>query len=233
MALKKLLTAEEFEKLTDAQKEFYVESDGKYKLDLEGEEDTSALKRAKDREAQLRKDAEKQLAELQKKLDENNDLDARKRGDIETLEKSWKSKMDEAVNSEKKNADKYKSILAKHLVDDVAANLARELNPDAPSLFIPHIKSRLMADFDGDAPTTRILDAANQISALSLADLKNEFLANKEFSGSIKASQASGGAGASKVTTSGGASSSSEKPDLSKVTPKAAVEHIRSLIEGN
>ncbi|WEM33660.1 hypothetical protein PSAKC1_00019 [Pseudomonas phage PSA-KC1] len=60
MALKKKLTKEEHAKLSDALKAEYIEDGDGFRLDVDGDEDTGALKRAKDREAQLRKDAEKE-----------------------------------------------------------------------------------------------------------------------------------------------------------------------------
>ncbi|WBF76910.1 hypothetical protein PSV3_00208 [Septimatrevirus PSV33] len=57
MALKKKLTKEEHAKLSDALKAEYIEDGDGFRLDVDGDEDTGALKRAKDREAQLRKDA--------------------------------------------------------------------------------------------------------------------------------------------------------------------------------
>ena len=67
MALKKKLTKEEHSKLSDHLKAEYIEDgdgDG-FRLDIDGDEDTGALKRAKDREAQLRRDAEAKLREAQ------------------------------------------------------------------------------------------------------------------------------------------------------------------------
>ena len=66
--LKRKLTAKEFEKLSEALQAEYIEKDGVYVLDVDGDEDTGALKRAKDRETQKRKDAESRLSDLEGKL---------------------------------------------------------------------------------------------------------------------------------------------------------------------
>ena len=64
MALKRKITKADYDKLAaDLKTEYVADGDDNYRLDLDGEEDTGALKRAKDRETQLRKDAEKKAAE--------------------------------------------------------------------------------------------------------------------------------------------------------------------------
>jgi hypothetical protein len=68
MALKKKLTKEEYSKLSDHIKAEYIEDGDGFRLDIDGDEDTGALKRAKDREAQLRRDAEAKLREAQEEL---------------------------------------------------------------------------------------------------------------------------------------------------------------------
>ena len=55
MALKKKLTKAEYEKLSEHIKAEYIEDGDGFRLDIDGDEDTGALKRAKDREAQLRR----------------------------------------------------------------------------------------------------------------------------------------------------------------------------------
>jgi len=231
MALKKKLTKEEYEKLSDAIKSEYVTDGEGYKLDIEGDEDTGALKRAKDREAQLRRDAEKALKDAQDKLDALSSDDARKKGDIETLEKSWQKKIDDAKVESEAVINKFKTHTQKNLVDNVASSLAHKLTK-SPSLLMPHIKSRLVADFDGEEPVTRILGTDGKISAMTLEDLEKEFVANKDFSVIITGSQASGGAGATKQRqTSGSASGSDEKLNLAKATPKQLVEHLKSKRE--
>ena len=93
MALKRKITKADYDKLAaDIKTEYVADGDDNYRLDLDGEEDTGALKRAKDRETQLRTDAEKKAAELAAQLDSLTDSDAKKRGDIEALEKSLKEK---------------------------------------------------------------------------------------------------------------------------------------------
>ena len=233
MALKKKLTKAEFEKLSEGLKAEYKEDGEGYKLDLDGDEDTGELKRAKDREVQARKDAEAKAAKLQEQIDSLSDSDARKRGDIETLEKSWKGKLDQA------NADASAKVLKlqKHandlLVENVASSLAAKLS-DSPKIIKPHILQRLKADLEGDNAFTRVLDLEGKPSALTIDDLENEFRANKDFSAIIKASKASGGAGSGtdKPKVSGGAGNEQQKlADLSKMAPKDLAAHLTAQKE--
>ena len=229
MALKKKLTKEEHAKLSDALKAEYIEDGDGFRLDVDGDEDTGALKRAKDREAQLRKDAEKEAKELRERLESIEGDDARKKGDIATLEKSWQSKLDKQREEYEDKLSKLTAHTTKTLVDNVASQLAHKIS-NAPALIMPHIKSRLMADFEGDTPVTRVLDKDGKPSALTIDELANEFVANKDFSAIITASKASGGAG--KPSQNGGGApkfnGQSDKPaDLSKMNPAELAAYLK------
>lgn len=229
MALKKKLTKEEHAKLSDALKAEYIEDGDGFRLDVDGDEDTGALKRAKDREAQLRKDAEKEAKELRERLESIEGDDARKKGDIATLEKSWQSKLEKQREEYEAKVSKLTSHTTKTLVDNVASQLAHKIS-NAPAIIMPHIKSRLIADFEGDTPVTRVLDKDGKPSALTIDELANEFVANKDFSAIITASKASGGAG--KPSQSGGGApkfnGQSDKPaDLSKMDPAELAAHLK------
>jgi len=230
MALKAKITKEEFAKLNEAFKSEYIEDGDGYKLDVDGAEDTGALKRAKDRETQLRKDAEKKAQELQEQLDATGADDARKRGDVATLEKSWQTKMDTQKAEYEGRIGKLTAHTTKSLVENVAQSIASKIST-APGLLLPHIRSRLQADFEGDEPKTRILDKDGKPSALTVAELEAEFVANKEFAPIIRASSASGGAG--KPANSGGGATQKtgngnqpDSPNLSAMNPKALADHI-------
>ena len=229
MALKKRITKEEHSKLADALKFEYVEDGDGFRLDVDGEEDTGALRRAKDRETQLRKDAEKEARELREKLEGVEGDDARKKGDIATLEKSWQSKMDKQKEEYEGRIGKLTSHTTKSLVDNVALGIASKIS-NAPNLILPHIRARLQANFDGDEPTTVVLGKDGKASAMTLEELSAEFVANKDFSAIITASKASGGAG-KPSQNGGGAPNISGQPDksadLSKMNPTQLAAHLK------
>lgn len=229
MALKKKITKEEHAKLSEHVKGEYIEDGDGFRLDIEGDEDTGALKRAKDREAQLRRDAEAKLREAQEQLEALGTDDARKKGDIQTLEKSWQKKLDDAKAESDAKISKLTSHTTKSLVDNVATQIASKIST-APALILPHIRSRLLADFDGDEPKTRVLDKDGKPSAMSVEELSAEFVANKDFSAIIVASKASGGAG--KPSQNGGGApkfnGDSDKPaDLSQMNPAELAAHLK------
>lgn len=228
MALKKKLTKEEYSKLSDHIKAEYIEDGDGFRLDIDGDEDTGALKRAKDREAQLRREAEKKAAELQEQIDALGTDDARKKGDIQTLEKSWQKKLDDQKAEYEGKLGKLTSHTKTQLVDNVAQQIASKIS-NAPALLLPHIKARLAADFEGDAPVTRILDKDGKPSAMTVEELSAEFVANKDFSAIITASKASGGAGKPSNSNGGGAPNNSDKPaDLASMNPAQLAEYIKA-----
>lgn len=235
MALKRKITKDEFDALNESFKaEYKKASDGwdGYYLDVDGDDDNSALKRAKDREAQLRKDAEKKASELQERLDSLEGDDARKKGDIATLEKSWQSKIDAQKTEYETKLSKLNSHVTKSLVDSVAATIASKIS-NAPALILPHIKARLTADFEGDEPKTRILDKEGRPSALTVQELEKEFVENKDFSAIIIASKASGGAGKSSQQKSfggaGAGGNQDQMPDLAKLKPSEMVAYLKAV----
>ena len=228
MALKKKLTKEEHAKLSEHIKAEYIEDGDGFRLDIDGDEDTGALKRAKDREAQLRREAETKLREAQEQLDALGNDDARKKGDIQTLEKSWQKKLDDSKAEYESKLGKLTSHTKTQLVDNVAQQIASKIS-NAPALLLPHIKARLAADFEGDAPVTRILDKDGKPSAMTVEELSAEFVANKDFSAIITASKASGGAGKPSNSNGGGAPNKSDKPaDLASMNPAQLAEHIKA-----
>ncbi|QEG09326.1 head scaffolding protein [Xanthomonas phage vB_Xar_IVIA-DoCa1] len=229
MALKKRITKEEHSKLTDALKFEYVEDGDGFRLDVDGDEDTGPLRRAKDREAQLRRDAEKRAKEAEDRLAELEGDDARKKGDIATLEKSWQKKLDDQKNEYEGKIGKLTTHTTKSLVDNVALSIATKIS-NAPAIILPHIRARLQADFEGDEPKTRILDKDGKPSAMTIDELSAEFVANKDFSAIITGSKASGGAG--KPSQNGGGApknpGQSDKPaDLSKMNPQELAAHLK------
>ena len=232
MALQKKITKEVFDKLPKALKSEYVEKDDEYILDIEGDEDTGALKRAKDREAQKRREAEKKLKEAQQELDDLQDNDAKKRGDIETLEKSWKEK------DEKKDKEHQEKLAAKDkfihssLVDAKALEIATKIaTPGNSALLLPHIKARLATDLEADTPVTKVLDSDGKVSALTVAELEQEFVANKDFASIITGSKASGSGTAGNDKLPKGGASSGDEMDLSKATGSELVERIKAKKE--
>jgi len=230
MALKRKVTKDEFDKLPADIKAEYIEKDGAYVLDLAGEggDDTAALRRAKDREVQARKDAEQRARDAEEKLSKLDESDARKRGDIDALEKSWKEKYDAQESTHKQTVEGKDAFIRKTLLDDRANTIAAAIS-DSPAILVPHIRARLAADLDGDAPVTKVLTADGNASALTLDDLQKEFVDNKDFASVIRASKANGGGAPNKATRtrhSSATQQSGETPKLASMSPKDLASQI-------
>lgn len=239
MALKRKITKAEYDKLSTEIKTEYVADGDDFKLDIAGEadEDTGALKRAKDREAQLRREAEKRAKEAEDKLAGIEGDDARKKGDIATLEKAWQKKLDDAKAEADAKISKYENNIRATLVDNVATKLAAEIST-SPALILPHIKARLVADLDGDTPTTKVLGKDGKPSNVTLDDLRKEFVDNKDFATIIRASKASGGGApdASQRTRLGGApqTPTGDKPaSLAALPAKDLAAQLKAAKEAN
>lgn len=230
MALKKKITQTEFDKLKDEVKFEYKKDGEVYVLDLETDpdDDPGELRRAKQREVEARKEAQAALRKAEERLAEIEGDDARKKGDIATLEKSWQSKLETQKTEFESKIAKLEQHVTKGLVDNVALQLSTKLFKN-PTLALPHIKARLAADLSGDAPATRVLDASGKISALSLEDLEKEIVANKDFSDILLATKATGAGGKVANMNVGGAET---KPvNLSKIDPKQLAEHLKEKAE--
>lgn len=226
MALKKKITKEAFEKLPDVLKSEYVANGDDYVLDVDGEEDTGALKRAKDREKQRADELATQIKDLQSKLDALDTNDARKRGDIDALTKSYEKKIEDLKTELGGKLTKSQEFARKTLIDETAKSMAVSIST-VPSLMTKAIKERLLVDFDGDEPALKILDASGKLSAFSLDDLKKDFLTNKEYSSILIGSKASGG-GASKLGTKISGAEGEKPVNLSQLKPKELAERIKA-----
>ncbi len=229
MALKKKITKEEFDKLSDVLKAEYKADGNDYVLDVDGDEDTGALKRAKDREKQRADDLDKQIKELQKKLDDLDTNDARKRGDIDTLTKSYEKKIEDLKAELNGKLSKSQEFAKKTLLDGTAMKLATKIST-VPGLMAKAIKDRLAVDFEGDEPTLRILDNEGKISALKIEDLEKEFLTNKEFASILIGSKASGG-GAPKGGSKIGSAEDGKPVMLSTLKPGDLAARIKAQKE--
>lgn len=202
MALKHKVSKAEFEKLVkQIQSEYKPDETGEnYVLEVEGLEDTTVLKTAKDRERDARKEAEKTAKELKTQLDAlTEERDSLLKGtipkaNVEALENSYKEKLTRRETELNGQIGKLSNTVRKTLVDNVAATLASKISI-SPTLMLPHIQRRLTVEEVNGEFVTRVLDSNGAPSASTIADLEKEFLANKEFAPVLVGSKGSGGAG--------------------------------------
>lgn len=237
MAIKKTLTKTEFDALPDVLKaEYKVHTDGSYKLEIEGD-NSAALAFETANEKTLRLAAEARLKEFEtKEVERQTELDtaklnaARAAGDLKTVESSlnasWQQKLDAANTSNTSQVAKLKDHTIKQLVDGVANSMAAKLNPKATEVWLPHIKSRLVADFEGETPVTRVLDKDGKPSNMTVEQLHAELVATPAFKSIIAVSQASGGQG---KQTQSNPNPTEQPANIAKMSPQAMAAHIDSI----
>lgn len=207
------LTKEEFEKLSkDAQKEYKADGED-YALKLEDEDgtDLGSLTNAKNHEKKKRQDAEKKLKEKEKEYEEleskYEELESSGTGaikDKEALEAKHKTKLEKVEAKHKEVLSKRDGQIRRMMVDEKAQEIAARIST-SPKAMKRIIQDRLTIEEDGDDYVVRVLDADGKPSELSMVDLEKEIMSDKEFSGIIKGSQASGGGAENGARPGGGA----------------------------
>lgn len=232
------ITSDEFGKLSEEMKKEYTQEGDDYTLNVEGGEDTGALKRAKEHEKERRQKSEQkareladQMAELQEQLEEAQSARSAKDKDIE---KRWKDKYEKREKELSDQINGMTSEIDRLLVEDVADKLAADLS-DTPAILKPHIKTRLMSEKNSEGKwVTSVKDSNGESSAMTLEELANEFRSNKDFAPAIRGGQGSGsGANGGQGGSGNGNGQKLEKPDFTKATPKEKAAYLKSQKEAN
>lgn len=201
---------------------------GKYRLKVEGIEDTSGLKKKVDELLNEKKAAAKARQEAEEAAARAAEEAARKTGDVSALEKSWQEKYAKGIGEKDSELAALRGSLNKMLVDNVAVSLANELAVQgSAALLIPHIKARLEVDTSGGEPKTIVIGPDGKRSALTVEELKAEFAANQAFAPVLAGSKATGG-GASGTGAGGGAAKSVTRAQFEQMSAGQQMEHIRA-----
>lgn len=207
---------ENLDGVEESVKSLYEEKDGKYVLKIEGipqpQNDDGLRKKVdellaeKKAEQQKRKEAEEQAA-----LEH-----ARKKGDIDALEKSWQEKLTKREAELLEQSKALESQVYQLTVGQTASTLANELAVSGcSSVLLPHITGRLQVETVDGQVKVRVLDAQGKPSAATIDDLKKEFRDNPAFKPLIAASHASGG-GANGANPGGGAAKKPSEMSLAE-----------------
>lgn len=151
MSLKKTLTASEHSALDETLKALYTEKDGKFHLDIEGDDN---LARALENERKSREDLEKKVKRWEKlgKSDEEiaaliaehdklKEKEAKESGNFESLRQQLQEKHDKELQAKDAEITKLKGSLQKALIDTQAL-AAIGAHKGVPDLLLPHIRSR-------------------------------------------------------------------------------------------
>ena len=147
MALK--LTLDTLDGVDEAIKPLYVEHDGKFKLAVDGLEDTSGLKSALEKERKARRDAE-QRAKLALSDEEMEEVErlrseaARAKGADEIVNQI-KARHAKELEARTKEAQAYRAHLEKTVLESTASKLLAEHKGNV-GLLMPHIQAALRVE---------------------------------------------------------------------------------------
>lgn len=210
MALKSKITKAEHSALSAELQAIYTVNPNNAEEFFLDAEDAKELRAANERNKAEADEAKRKLAEADaekakaaKAEQDAKDELARKAGDIAAIEKSWEAKVIAAKDEAKAEIAKLKKQIEDLTINVKVTALAGEIST-VPELIEPLIRNRLKLELDGETAVIRVLDADGKASALSLDDLKKEFVANPKYASIIKANSASGG-GAGPNAPGGGA----------------------------
>jgi hypothetical protein len=233
--VKRSVTAVEYGTLAaDIQKLYDKQDDGTYSIEVEGDEDTGALKRAKQHEVTLRKAAETAAAELKQKIaDIEAELqtvresgEGKKSAEVKATEKAWQAKLDKAQKELGDQLAITQAALKTQMVDSVAMRIATDIAGDNAEILLPHLRGRLASEIVDGKAVTKVIGADGAASASTVEELQKEFLSNPKFSAVVVGSRATGG-GAGGRRGSGGAAQITSLKDFKTATEesKYANEH--------
>ena len=152
MALK--LIVDSLDGLDDGTKALYAEKDGKYRLDVEGIEDTSGLKSALEKERTARRELEKRAkaALSEDDMEEYARLkaEADKGKDKDEILKSMRARHEKELEQSRQEAAAVKARLEKTVLESTATQLLAKHGGNV-SLLLPHILGQLRPEeIDGN-----------------------------------------------------------------------------------
>lgn len=221
------VTVDSLDGLDDGVKSLYKEENGKYRLDLDGYEDTTGLKAQRDALLNEKKEAQRKAKEAEDAAKLAAEEAARKSGDVSALEKSWQEKLAATESNYKSLNESLTKQIHGLTVGQTAIKLASELAiSGSADVLLPHIQSRLTVEIKDGVPSVRVLDLQGKPTALTVDELKQEFISNKAFAPLIAASKATGG-GAS-TGGGGGAAKTMKRDQFEAMNPSQKMDFIKS-----
>lgn len=202
---------------------------GKYRLKVEGIEDTSGLKRKVDELLAEKKSAAQKAREAEESARQAVEEAARKSGDVEALDKSWSKKHADTLAAKDAELSGLRGTLNTLLVDNVATQMANDLAvKGSAALLMPHIKGRLSVEIRDGQPKTVVTGPDGKPSALTLDELKAEFASNPAFAPVIAGSKATGGGASGGNGSGGGAVKTVTRSQFDQMNAHERMEHVKS-----
>lgn len=218
MALKAKITKAEHDALPEAMRKEYVDNgDGEFTLDVDGAEDTGALKRALAREKTEAKESRKarELAESELEKERAKHAasgDGNKEKTAKQIEKEWNDK----YTADMGKATALLTATQEHLRQQTAQSLATELFT-VPKIGQKYVIDRIKIASDDDGkPVVQFLHEDGTVDETATAEtFKTELKKNKDLASILIGSKASGGgANGGNGNSGGGAPQSKPFKDL-------------------
>ncbi len=242
MSLK--LTVDTLDDVPENLRSLYAEADGKFRLAVDGIEDTAGLKSALQKEREAARTAEKQakawmalgktpeeiaaLVDAQRKADEEK---AVKGGEFDKL-KAQMVEQSEREKTDLRNIIKSKDAAIERYLIDAQATAAISEMKGIPVLLLPHVKAAVKVVEDNGDFVTRVVDAQGNPRVnskgefLSIRDLVDEMRQNEVFGRAFEPTGATGsGAGGS----GGGSTKTMTESAFNALPPK---DRAKRMAEG-
>lgn len=201
--------ADKLDDIPEAARSFYEEKDGKFRLKVDGMPDVEGLKKSRDDVLAELKSFKAKAREAEESAAKAAQDALEKSGNVDALRKSYEDKLAKREAELAGKISQYEANINGLTVGQTATSLAAALAiPGSADVLLPHIRQRLSVEYRDGQPVTVVLDASGKPSAMTVEELKAEFLANTAFAPIIAGSRASGG-GASGGGRSGGATAKS------------------------
>lgn len=185
--MKYIIDATEYAAITDdATKAMYKQAGDQYVVHIEGLPDVDGLTRRNAELLDEKKKAATAQAEAAAAAKKAADDLARKNGDFESIENGYKQQLADMQAGFNAERDSLNGSLSKHLIGNVAQQLATELCGANAALIMPHILPRLSVESVNGQHVTRVLGADGKPSALDIPGLAKEFGGNKLYAAILK-----------------------------------------------
>jgi hypothetical protein len=211
MAAALKLAVDSLDGMDEATKAFYVEDNGKFKLAVDGLEDTSGLKSALQKERRDRAELEKkvkrwdalgksddEISELLKRHEETQQTEAERKGEWDKLRAQMNEKHAAEIKARDEKLTAKDKAVAKYLIDSAATAAIAEAQGNA-RLLLPHVQQHVRVVEEGGEFIVRVVDAKGdpRVNAkgehLTISELVAEMRQSEDFGAAFKGAGHSGG----------------------------------------
>lgn len=223
------LEADTLDAIDEPLRALYEEKNGKYRLKVEGVEDTEGLKKKNSELMDELKGFKRSQKEKEEQAAREREELLAKSGDVEALRKSYDEKLAKLTGDYSTREQNYQQQLQKLTVGQTATTLAAELAiPGSAPVLLPHIQARLSMEIRDGVPVTVVIGQDGKPSALTIDDLKSELSANPAFAPIIAAIKAAGGGASGSGNGGGAAKKAVTRSQFDQMSAVQRMEHLKS-----